>query len=97
MGMGKVEYLEMRIRNLTKQLEIERAKENVFGTNADYETGTILAWVVAEGNHTVTAVKHSSGYWFTSYREVDRYTFDELITRIADRPCYIVTEMQQIN
>jgi len=96
--MSKALYLAERIRLMQEQLDFELTKESIFGTNDDYETGAILVWEVADGNHTVSAVKHSSGSWCTTYiNEGSTYSFDQLIDRIADRPCYIMIEMQRIN
>src|SRR5690349_16951371 len=87
-----IEYLDARIEELTRKRDELLAAESKFGHNEDYETGTILVWSVANGQHTIAAVKHSSGYWHTSYADGQTYTFETLIARIAGRPCYIVTE-----
>lgn len=92
-----VQYLDARIEELTRKRDELLAAETKFGRNEDYETGTILVWIVAGGQHTITAVKHSSGHWYTSYADDSHaYTFHQLLSRIADRPCYIVTAMEQL-
>ena len=83
--MNKIDRLITQLETLKKQLEAELEKQSLFGSDEDYENGTVFFWKRNFGGskkYTYVALKLRKNAWWVSNKynpNAGWVTFDQLV------------------